>query len=532
MPPAGSPMLDFDRFRTLTYALLLCSGLGIAASVGATSAASVSSLPSSSSPAPTNQLATNWQSNLRKPAKPMSLREAVLLAVRSNASLRTAYLDRVLDRFRLDYAKAEFLPQGNLRLAHSQNRDQAALLAQRQAAALDVALALPSGGKIEFAWTLERQRDNGTAAVNAGLSLQLTQPLLRGAGRQIAESNVRLADIAESQAKLQLRGTVMATMTAVISAYRSLQEARVQVGLANDALKRSQMLAGINQTLVDAGRLGRLELLQTQADIAAGELEVIEAETRADNARLTLLKLLDMDLLSDIVPEDINLGEAKSVTRTNLADASTVTSRLPSEAQALALAEALRPDFLSVKLSEQASLLGWQKARDQTLWQLDLVLSATRRAQAGNAPQALNDLSNGRSAHFAGVVLNIPLNDRAAGLALSTADIERKKNAVRISDVHQSLRVEVMNALRNAWSSARHSLLAGQNLELNRQKLDAELAKLAVGRTSLFQVSSFQQSLKQAEQTRINALIAQANALTQLDLALGTTLQTWEIVLD
>ncbi len=465
------------RFRHLLNTALWCCGFGVAVCASA--------------------------QETQAPAKTMSLKEAVLLAVRANASLNTAYLERVLDRFRLEYAKAEFHPQGQIKFDIGRSN----ATPTRQAAALDLALALPTGGKIEFGWSRERS----DAAALGRQTLQWTQPLLRGAGR-VATAELRRAELAEVQARLQLRGAVMATVTAVIAAYRSVQETRAQIGLARDALQRSRTLAETQHTLVENGRLGRLELLQTDADIAGGELEVLDAETRADNARLALLKLLDMDLRTEIVPEEIDTG------------ASAPTSpALPDTAHAITLAETLRPDYLSVRNAERMAELGLEKARDARLWQLDWVVTATRAQQADiTAPPQRS----------AGLMLTIPLNDRAARLALSGAEIEQKKAARQTSDVAQALKVEVLNALRNAASSARQTVLARHNVDLNRQKLDAELTKLGVGRSSLFQVSTYQQNLKQAEQTRITALIAHANALARLDLTLGTTLQTWEILLD
>jgi outer membrane protein TolC len=481
-----------------------------------------------------------YQSALLKPGKTLSLKEAVLLAVRNNASLKTAYLERVLDRFRLEYARTEFQPQGSLKLASSTRRDSGGQsenpgsdqgtnqgagqsikqTSTRHDAALDLSMALPTGGRINFAWEAVRDAASGNAVSNSGaaqsantrnLTLQWTQPLLRGAGSEIGLLNLRQAEIAENQARLQLRASVSATISNVINAYRTLIDARAQIGLAQEALQRSRTLEGINQTLVDTGRLGKIELLQTRADIAAGELDVIQAETNADNARLALLKLLDMDLLSDIIP---------------LEAATPAPLRLPDESEALALAQRQRPDFLALQQGLRAAEIGLQKAKNQRLWQLDLVLGTTRNQQSGADP------ATARRSNSAALQLTIPINDRSSQLALSAAQIDSKKVALQLGEMQQALRVEVMNALRNVHNTRRQVALAEQNLNLNRQKLEAELIKLEVGRSSLFQVTSFQQNLKQAEQTRINANTAWANALTQLDLTLGTTLQTWEILLD
>jgi outer membrane protein TolC len=64
------------------------------------------------------------------------------------------------------------------------------------------------------------------------------------------------------------------------------------------------------------------------------------------------------------------------------------------------------------------------------------------------------------------------------------------------------------------------------------KKIQIEREKLTLGRSSNFQVISFEADLRHAENTRLNALIAYLNAQVELDLQLGLTLDTWKISLN
>ena len=70
------------------------------------------------------------------------------------------------------------------------------------------------------------------------------------------------------------------------------------------------------------------------------------------------------------------------------------------------------------------------------------------------------------------------------------------------------------------------------NLNYSAQQLQAELARLQAGRSSNFQVVSFQSQLQNAESAELGAVIGYVNALTTLDQVLGTTLDTWRITLN
>ncbi|MEO1926720.1 MAG: TolC family protein, partial [Gammaproteobacteria bacterium] len=65
--------------------------------------------------------------------------------------------------------------------------------------------------------------------------------------------------------------------------------------------------------------------------------------------------------------------------------------------------------------------------------------------------------------------------------------------------------------------------------ELAEQTLFIENEKLRAGRSSNFELVSFQNSLVTAENSEVDAIIAYHNALTSLDEFLGTTLDTWGI---
>ena len=53
-----------------------------------------------------------------------------------------------------------------------------------------------------------------------------------------------------------------------------------------------------------------------------------------------------------------------------------------------------------------------------------------------------------------------------------------------------------------------------------------------MGRSSNFQVLSFENDLRNAENARLNALISYLNAQAELDQTLGTTLESWDISLN
>jgi outer membrane protein TolC len=113
-----------------------------------------------------------------------------------------------------------------------------------------------------------------------------------------------------------------------------------------------------------------------------------------------------------------------------------------------------------------------------------------------------------------------------------SATIALRQSELAIEQARDRLRQAVEDVVRNIDTLRRQAELARRARELAGLQLEAELVKLQAGRSSNFQVVSFQGSLQSAESAELAAVIAYANALTQLDQVLGTTLETWRISLN
>jgi outer membrane protein TolC len=71
--------------------------------------------------------------------------------------------------------------------------------------------------------------------------------------------------------------------------------------------------------------------------------------------------------------------------------------------------------------------------------------------------------------------------------------------------------------------------LAQKLRDLSEKQLTVEQEKLQVGRSSIFQLISYQDDLFDAQLREIEAAVAYLNSLTILDQVIGPTLETWQI---
>jgi outer membrane protein TolC len=128
--------------------------------------------------------------------------------------------------------------------------------------------------------------------------------------------------------------------------------------------------------------------------------------------------------------------------------------------------------------------------------------------------------------------LTIPLRNRAAQADYATAQLQLRQAELQYQRQVNNVRVDVQNALIALQQARAQYTAAEKTRVLQEQTLDAEQKKYALGASTVFLVIQAQRDLATAEGNRVLALDAYARARTQLDLALGSTLDVNGVHLD
>jgi len=444
----------------------------------------------------------------------MTLGDAVYLGLRNNPAIRSAYLQRVAQKFDLRVAEDVFNPKLTL---NSYYRSTRGSTDNTRNANLAPATSLLSeyGTRLSMAWTQQlTNADRAGRYRSDGLDLAIIQPLMRGAGWDATTAPLRLSRLSEQANRLNLKATVAQTISQIIATYRELLRAQEQLSIVQDALKRSGTLLEVNKALISAGRMAEFEIVQTEADIATQQLGVEEAQNQLDTSRLALLRLLALDLSTPIRATEALEARPMQI----------------DKRQAFTLAQSQQPEYLAALLGSQQADLNLVIAKDSGRWQVDLVAGANQVRDAYN--NNAGSTNNRTWDSYAGVQVQIPIGDISTRQAEVRARVNVEDQEIRITDARQELERNVNDVVRDLGTRWRQYEISQRAVELSRRKIDIEREKLSAGRSTNFQVLSFETDLRNAENAQLNALIAYLNAQTQLDLTLGMTLESWEIALN
>ena len=454
----------------------------------------------------------------------MTLTDAVNLALRSNRTIESAYLDRVLQKFDLKVAEDKFYPDLNLTTGARWTKDattqkttvktKTSTSTTDMNATLSMTETLPTGGAFDFSWTRidQAQDPNSGSTKETGQNswrISLQQPLLKGAGISVNTASVSIARLNEQSNILNLKSTLMNTVTSVIRVYRNFHQTQRQLEISQASVKRAKDLLKINQALISVGRMAATEIVQTEADVAAREFDFETALNSVDSSRLDLLKILDIGRHTriDPVPE----GEPPT--------------QLPSYDYCIMTAFANRPDYLQTGINREVAAINLMLAKNNRLWDLSLQ-GAYSGADAEVDPGAGSTNSNWK----VGLQLQVPIyGDLSRRQAMLSAETGLKKVELNMQELTDNIAIEVQDALREVKTRLKQVEMATRARELSERKLEIEQQKLKVGRSTNFQLVSFQNDLVSAQNNELNAILAYRNTLTALDQVLGTTLDTWQV---
>ena len=448
----------------------------------------------------------------------LTFERAVALALRNNRGLMNSRLDRAAQRLSLRVAENEFRP----RLTISPYLDGDPAGNREAGTAADVSVRFPTGADLVLGWKAgARDSPRGfDERYFSTVGLTLTQPLARGAGREVTLAAVRTARIVEGQNLLALRQAVIGVVSSVTGAYRAYMQAERRVEIRIAALARARELLEVNDLLVKSGRMAAREVVQARTGIARAEIALVEAQDNLDAARLALVDLLDVD-------SGVRLRVTDPV------DADALDPEPPRHGPAAGVEIALRrrPDYLRQELALRQAKTQLTVARDERRWDLSLTLSADLQRDAGALGRAVGDLGDA-TGYGARVDLAIPVGRAATDsgrLREVEADAAVRKARNGLANLRQGIEIEVSGAVRAVERAGGRIDLVRAVRRLVEEQTRIEQEKLRAGLSSNFQLLAFEDDQVAAYDEELRAVFAYLAAVDALDRALGVTLETRRI---
>jgi outer membrane protein len=446
---------------------------------------------------------------------PLTVADAVYLALQNNRDLKIAYLQRILDKKDLAEAESLFNPRftpefsvifNNNQYGDTQSHNRTATLGA------NINWKLPIGGTVSLTlqgenYLANNSLNNGleTNAFNEGINFNVSQPLLGGFGIQVNTISIKQARLRENANNLRFKNTKAEIVTNTIVRYRSLLLAQERLKIEEISLENSRKDLERLQALFDFGRIPKNDLVERQADIAQQEVTLVTSQSDLEQAITDLTRILDLPIPKKLIAIEIPAPPA--------------IFSLPKYAEMLELTLANSSTYLDALNRVETEKLNIIEARNEQ--RLDLTLNLGYGLNAATNTQNTGNLNSSvtLSREFGNVSRNNTVYKSQVGLQKANLDLENTR---------KSLEEDLKSTIRNVEDTFRQIKLAQQARQLAETRvINAKERKRLGVNISTTDIIDFEKGLVDAKNQELNAIINHLNSVTQIEQILGITITKW-----
>ena len=371
-------------------------------------------------------------------------------------------------------------------------------------------------------------------------SSTLTQPLLRGRGRDVNLRYLHIAGNNRKASRLLFEQQVLETIYGTSRLYFDLVSLGENVIVKQESLRASRKLVEDDESQVDQGTLAPIELTRARALLGSSQFDLIQAQGLYRQQEVILRdELLRTGSpvfaaqFTEIVPTDRIL--------------------VPDQPEAMNVPDliqqglARRPDLAQAALQIKNGEISVKASRNQALPQLNLYGNVETRGSSEQAYEQLGSTGTGlptipqnfalgglrtSTIYQGGIQLTLPLRNRVAQADAARDTVQLRQSQARTEKLADQIRESIENATIAVDTAYAAYKAATTSRDYQEQLLQSERDKLSVGESTNLLVVQNETYLAQARSTEIAARSNWKKAQIDLDHAIGNLLDRNNIKLD
>lgn len=509
-----------------------------------------------------------------EPGFPLSLREAIELALDNNLDIRVMAYERSLAEERVTTARGAFEPTlslglpgasnlvgpagdasfggtpsaggfgfGSLRQPTSTALAGADIAKNRGFASfLNFGKSFTNGFRVDASYSVSRTTTNSffqslDPAWNNTLAVSMAQPLLRGSGEEGAALELLVARASTTVSEEAFRAQVETVLLEVERAYWELVFAVRDLEVKTESRELASQQLDRTRAQVEVGLIAPVQETQAEVQLAQRDTDLIVARNVVADAADGLRALLRADRLpngwdTQLLPTEDPDGEPT----------------LPDLDRAVALALESRPEIARDRATLAVREVEVEGARDGLLPRADLVGQLSTNGIGGDLfvrdgfpgqvidvipggyGDALDQLTGlGFVSWRIGLNVVLPLGNKTAEGLHAQATIHEDRAATELERTRQQVVLEVRRAWRGVQAAADAYQSTRKTRELAERQLEIETDRFDVGMSTNFEVLEFQEDLAGTRSAELRALIELRLAQTELQRAMGLLLERYGV---
>lgn len=499
----------------------------------------------------------------------LTLKDAIKLALTNNLEIAIQEFNEELNRERIVNTRGFYDPIMNLRAGWSASTvPTTSILTAGAGIPLNtfnrlllnssVQQNIPGGGAFTLSFSNDRGASNSIFSFmnpqfGSNFDVTVRQPLWRGFRKTQTERQLKIQNLDSRITDSEFKQKVSEIVQQVQNQYWELVFA-----IENHEIQRQSMELAIihhrnNQKRVEVGVTAPIEVTSSRADVASREQEMIQGEVRIINAQNALKRTLANDPKASLwnltlIPADRPGIKELQITLDQAIE--TALERRPELEQLRLRVEQndVNREYLkkqgkpSVDLTANASWTGRAGQIFQDVF-IDRDGDGVPETRAGRAPNPNNpffgSFGNAWQQVFGFDYLNygvfvdvqIPLRNRSNQAQLAEAAINERQLFSQLKNQQQMIIVDVRNAFEGISTQKKRLDAARMARQLSEEQLQGETKRYEFGFSTNFEVLRYQRDLAAAQVQELRALLDYQQALTSLEKAMYTIIDSNDIAL-
>lgn len=459
----------------------------------------------------------------------LTLEECIRRALESNLDIQIVSFGPLKSFADIMAARGEFDPMGTGSIVYTETKQQASsqtvvfggisqIEDYRTRGQAGIGGKLHWGTQYDISLLVEREENTFNYFIeewSGGLTLSVTQPLLRGRGKAVNLARVRIARNSEESAEYQLKLQTMNSVGEVIKAYWDLVGAIEELKVRQSSMTNAERLLTLNEKRLEIGTGAAIDVVQARAGLAARQSDVISAMGTVGDATNRLRNLLN-----------IEKGDPLQERRITPVDQPQPDDSEVDIDASIARALEMRPEIHSAMLAIESARINQTVAKNDLLPQFDIGGSVF---QGGRGPRKDDVFTGVRersdNSYSVNIQGSVPIGNRTARGQYQRTRIEVSEAERQLEKAKQDIALTVRTAYTAIETNRTLVESSKQSRKLQEVNVAAEEKRLELGLTSSYQVLDIQDDLTAAQSQEVQAVIALEKAFVDLRLAEGSLLE-------
>jgi len=452
----------------------------------------------------------------------ITVREALLLALENNRSLRIEKFNPAISRTAEEEARSDFDPVLTGEYSYDREKKDTSVssisekLKNQKNATLGVSGYLPTGTDVGLEVSTDRTwsdlYSDDLHATRVGLSV--TQALLRGGGLKYNLATLRQARLDTSISRHELRGFSEFLVAQVEETYWDYGLIQRQIEIFLESLKLAEQQKNETEEMIRIGSLAESELAAAEAEIALRRESLINARSNLETTRLNLLRLLN--------PPGSNLWGRQIVLLNRPAVPDVTLDDVDLHAR---VALRMRPDLNQARLQLQRGDLEIVKTKNGLLPKMDFFVTLGKTGYSGSFNDSFRNIDERSYDILAGINLEYPFVNRKAQARHRRSLLSREQAEESLMNLAQLVQVDVRSAYIEVNRSKEQIVAKAATRAFQEEKVRIEMEKFRVGKSTTLLVAQAQRDLLASRISEVQTITSYLKSLIELYRLEGSLLE-------